>query len=59
MTITNLHKNDVASRAEVRRAEELLPTLLAAGYALVGGGTCRLTALGVARVAELERRRGG
>jgi hypothetical protein len=47
------------TRAVMDRAEELLPVLLAAGYAAEDRGTWRFTPAGVARAEELERERGG
>ena len=45
--------------AVMERAEELLPTLLAAGYAAADSGTWRFTPEGVAKAEELERQRAG
>lgn len=45
--------------AVMQRAEELLPALLAAGYAAADSGRWWFTPEGVARAEELEEQRGG
>ena len=45
------------TQATMDRAEELLPTLVAAGYAFADRGTWRFTPEGVARAEALERQR--
>jgi hypothetical protein len=46
-------KLGLGGAASTSSTEELLPTLITAGFALAGNGTWRLTTLGVTRAQEL------